>query len=601
MRAQTRKSSIVIALVLPVLVLAISWGAACLEPLPSLTTESMDLAAQASLGVAAALGTVYGLVLAAVIFTIQVHRQDDGGFMVIYLLRENWVNWGLGLLAGLIILSLSGPILHALSVSLSFVLLLIADAVLASLAVGWSLWLLASTIRYSGRRPFDAALDSFRLHVAFAVAIDEYVAELQDQFEKWGQRYGVEVQPWAGVFTRREHQPTIEFSVRPDRYVADAHPKALQRLAGIVDKHLPRWEAYVALQPGDSTTSQPALVLLGPDSQSASGGGRQGARAGTSSSGDEEIPKIAPATGRRIRRELKRVFAFGPEPQGQADVNRFYEQLGEQLARSAMQGDDLRLKQILGRLRTIARDWSRISKAGDPGAVPPWFRSSSQRFSGPLGFEPRQVVAKAVRSGDSSTAHEVVMFLAGCFADAVQLRNARMAYAAGDLLWVSYVDAARRGSVADQVASDIDTFLGTFGHMFESLHRPYTRTDQNATAEAYREEQPLVDQYLSVGLRLIKLAMERGRAQDAGQFFERLFERQLEHDGIEERGSKRAPSDETADLIFEYAMVLVAGWAVKILRGDERFPRAAARYVLHLAASRAPQRHQLVALWEFYR
>lgn len=520
-RAQTLGSAIFVSAAVPVVALAVAGASTHFDALSFSMAGSTDRAVQVCLGFATAIGAIYALVLAAIVFMLQFHRDDDGGFMVIYLLRESWTHWGLGLLAGLIIMNLIGPALLTLGLPLSFAPLLMTNGLLVPVAFGWSLWLLSSTIRHSGRRPFDSALDSFRLHVMYAATMDEHITALQERFKNRLEPGGLTLQPWAAFPNDWDAAPAIEFELPPNRNVVDINLRALLELEMLVDEFLADWRVYLTLGPGDTTTSHPGLVLKRYEAQREVGGGRRADQLGSIGDGGDAV-ELDPDVRRRVQRAFRRTFRLGVQSMGANDLNIFYERLGEQLARAAKDGEDLRLRQILDKLRTIAHDWSRLSQKGDPGTAPPWFRSSPQSFAGPLGFDPREVVTKAVQSGDPDTVHAVVMFLAGCFADSLRLRNVAMAHATGTLLCISYARSIKKPSLAKRVASDLDGMLWTFATMLKSL--PHSMRSPAQAVAAYREERPVVEQYLQVALQAIKTAMERGRTRDAVHFVERLYE-----------------------------------------------------------------------------
>jgi cytochrome bd-type quinol oxidase subunit 2 len=137
------------------------------------------------LTVAQVMGGVYSILLAVIVFSVQLHaqREDESAFMVRYLNRKHGVFWVAAAAVGVTLVNASVPLGRSLGLSINLPTLLVFDLVAVPATLLLSLWLLTMTIRDATAPTFDSTLEPFKRDLTLAIASDQFGAAMASEFQ----------------------------------------------------------------------------------------------------------------------------------------------------------------------------------------------------------------------------------------------------------------------------------------------------------------------------------------------------------------------------------------------------------------------------------
>lgn len=610
-RHHTAGKALGVAIAVWVLPLLVSCIAACGHATPSddAALRQIDGSLSSVLTIAQVMGGVYAILLAVVVFSVQLHaqRDDESAIMVRYLVRMHSVYWVSALAVGLTLANASVPLLYACGLPLNLRVFMYVDLPAIGLTLIWSLWLLTLTIRHATASTYDTTIGEVREDMMRVIAADQYHADIFDAFEKALANTRVHYSSFAFATSRQSTRWKAQFPLLPLSYVRDINLDALRELNDLLSP-LPREiDVELTAGPGEAIDQTAALVIScqRPRVQqpSPSGGDEDEIESAHQSARPAAVVAeefLTENRRREIQRLLTAMFVPGSPPvAATAELNEFLERLRDRLLSLAKEGSFVRFEATLGRLHGLVKYWAGIATDMDPGAAPRWFRDSRQQFAGPLAVELREVVIKAVESEDKDLTEAILRFLMDVAYAGLISKHLRLLDEGCRFLSLAYFVGIRsektKSLVARQLDSDLHSLLMSFAARRASSHDDETN-DLRAT---YAEEQPRLDRVLALGLGLLRSALDEGRQEDVEHFFERLFQhREFRHRSS--HAAPRQPTEETPESVHDFVLLVVVGWAANVLTSGAPESRGAAEAVLAEAKKLLPPRHELIGLWELY-
>jgi hypothetical protein len=521
---------------------------ACWAPqAPKEETDGLAAVA-ASLGdVAGAVGGISAILFAAVVFGLEFHGGTLGkaSFFIRYLARRH----GVVPLAALALAEVAANATVAMLGSHRFpraaAAMATANLVLIPGALLATLWLFrAMVVSVAGDFFRDDLLPALEWEYARAADEQEHAAELAKAYGRLLEQLGVTLSPFARLDGLRTAATVVRLQDLFEEESADgeildvnvpflAHAVRVLRSAG--------GEVYTDAQPGRSLRGA-AFWASG---------------AGTLSVGALEnlrgVLREAIVIGRRSHSDLPEVLdRFGATLVAQAAHDD-----AEQLARALEVAQRL-LELQLDRASAPALSW--MGLAGQH----PYFK----------------MAAAAAASGDASKVSAVVSFARRAMLRTHKHRNERLFTVFGQVIEVAYWRAARRAELADRVGEEVDDLLGTTVFAMHLLDRTATTTTVSSAAAALagtissvvadvEKEAPFVYAYVLAVLRLVRAAVDLGRARDAENFHHRLFQWDEYHRARSEARYNRSGLPRgvaEAVQVHQSAELVLAGWCVRKLR-----------------------------------
>jgi hypothetical protein len=475
--------------------------------------------------------------------------------------------------------------------------MLVLDLLVVPGAFIFSLRLVCKVIQDAGTSNFENtlplignAMRSLAVRTAYDdVLVDAYEKALIDAHIGYG------AAAWYDF--SREGETREEVLVRGSGIVRDVDLVRLRRLGSLLSALGTGITVELSVRPGDRLGPEAMLVIR---RKRASKPGDHKPDLPNVPSGLDAAPGgIVPAASRgSLAKALRGLFltrsASAALP---GDIRKFLTRMGAEMFRLARDAKAVELTHALGEFERLVEGWLEIRRAVAPKAAVPAARASflapDRRFGGPLEIDCYDLMRWAASSKDPETCRAVVGCYGRCVGSAKDARQQREYQHFLDVLGFGYSISTPYDALRDAVGAEVDRYLGSILRSFAS---GWTCSQ---TADEALADKPYLLAALSLCLALIRSAIEAGDTKHGVFFFERLVEHQR-FAGAARRRTHRAPTQESAQTIYDYAVLALYAWAVHFRRNKGGDSAESARELAGRARGYLPTREGLVALWELY-
>jgi hypothetical protein len=538
--------------------------------------------------IAQVMGGVYGILLAVVVFSVQLHaqREDENAFLVRYLIKKHHVEWLLAAAIAATVTNGVTPLLRSLGAHVELRVILVVDVVLVPVTLVWSLLVIAKALKEASARTIDITSDELNRSLARVIAIDRRNLALHQKLDNELKDARLTYDPgrawWPSLFPRFR----AEFALPVGRYVEDVRVRRLDELLKVIGELPPDLSAFITLRPGRTTDSAPALVVEREDPAARATPVVRGRTA--------DALKLPCEVQSRIKRSLVKLFIYGRRDSGPSDLNEYFDRIGERLVSLSKDGTSAQFAQLLDRLELQVIQWSRWTSDLEVGIHPRWLRDGSQQFNGPLAFDLYAMVRNAVASSDRDKLRAVAQFAFTIIGSGFRSHNLRLASHGADLFAFIYEYGTDFPELADEAGFQVDSLMHS---IFIQLNSRTPISEDDAITD-FRSEVPYLSIALHISFRLLAHAMKSDRTRDALNFYDRIFEyRRFSHYDHHEF-SEEPPRQEDVNTLHDYMKIAIVGWALRLLEANLDLPAAVA--VLDRALKAAGPRHRSIAIWELY-
>ena len=547
---------------------------------PHLTGRVVETA----MGLAAVLAGIAGFLLAAFIFLIgsQTDQAGDLRPLVAYVLKRDGLTFDAAFVVGTIGAISTVAILVAIGLPVVPTAAYAVCLALALLSLGIALWHLGKMVLQSTDDIHPAIRSAFLPLVDDVLDADEYMESLRPVYMKKLRESGLigNIPSHLLGFARREN--LIEFKLSGIGFLWDVSLGKLRKLQELLEPYRDDWEFEVMVEPGNITSGTDALLMQRKVQPADSKPPPNGTGTG-----------VATPDRARIQAALDQAFIIQPRTE---HVGTTFSEAVTSLLRSAATaaktGDpDLlqRRLEIFGDL--LARWRSRSGKtAGFFG------RAAPESFLFPpsirVAFNP--VVRAAADSRDGDTVSKLGQFFVGQVGFLFEQSDRPALAEMCGLVAMAYSACAIKWEKTPEKQREINNI---FGWLCVRLTLPI-QTGGTLSGEQRSEMAELV---IAGVARMIKAAIDLGRADDAETFFTQLYPDPDHYVPRSDRGDGTTEMDKIGD-ILDYACIGIAGWCVRRItqtpRAEEAV-RGAASAVLAKCVQRLRSAGWLLGIWEW--
>lgn len=275
------------------------------------------------------------------------------------------------------------------------------------------------------------------------------------------------------------------------------------------------------------------------------------------------------------------------------DLRQFLKRLGTMLAVLARDGQHVQLKTRFEDYHKLLEAWLDIAPPESPPPDRLRFLSLVDRFGGPLEIDMYEIARAAALSDDSSTVVVVAdQILHGAFACLRQDQPRLMEDLLKALVHL-YYQCIDRKDLANAIGHRLDSGLHSL--FFAMRSRNFDTSERD---EANPSDTATLDAILRFSIELTHAAIRHEQNQHATFFVERIFEHR------KHRHRHQIPNKPVVlepEVLFDYVAIVLAGWALHILRSNVPSNPDAARAVLNAALAQVPSAPVLLAEWELLR
>lgn len=411
-------------------------------------------------------------------------------------------------------------------------------------------------------------------------AIDEeiYHAGLIKEYEKALADVGLRYSCGAGMLDLDPVTP-VKFTLPGKWQVTDVKLTGLRDLAAYIHARCPDYEGVVAVGPEDVLDNTVVFVL----SARRDDHGRQ----------QRDTQTVPGEYRHEIGRMLRRIFRMGRVRK--RDVVGVLADFEKTIVSQARHDRADQLERSLGVLEQLIE--LRLEREDS------WERHQSfrrQRLADNLeGHEYYEMVSNAVESGDREKVSALLVFACPMMRLAVRRINPSLYHRAGEMIVAVYYRAIEGTELADYVGDYLDNVvLTSLSSQFEYAHSAWRLDPPKIAAQT-----PVLMVDLAWRLKLMRAALEAGRANDATNFQDRLF-RWDEHSGKRfadpHEESNIPPELREASDLLSYATIITAAWCLHLI--ERNYEHAdTAKAVFQRCASDLGSREHLLRLWEAVR
>ncbi len=544
----------------------------------------------------AVVGTVVAMLVTALAFVL-TPRQDEGRLKFFpFFVAKHHVFLLLGVASGIVaadgLMLALAPVVPAGTVRVALYIHVATLPFCLYVVLRFATLVTASSDWESVRPVVRSALRAIAVH-------EDHKELMATRYEEQLEGCGVQFEPTAwyrGLLQRRG--PRLEFPLGGAGEIRDIDLMALRQIgAAVRDLAMPvGLIAEVTVGPGGRLGPHAMLVLRQQDPPLSRT--TVASTPASDDSGEANAFEVPERLKRSIEGAVRRLaLSRGDTATPWPTVQTLFQRLEVALLDHARARNGPRIEQAFDELSDIYDDWYDVATAG---AFPESGDAWSDRFNRAIGIDLYKPLRTVVATGDAEAYAAFVHGVSKCLYRALQAKRLHAYARLGDVLASAYSLGAESEPLAKLAGEVFDAVLHHQLTPFRCRERAFGAKDEVEHAASEEEEAPFLDVALRLNLAVIRAAMERGREKDADNFVHRL----VDHDITPPerfRFEPRAPTTKSAGTLHHYALILVVGWAVRLLREHDERSHPACQAAIGRAVAALPGQHELVGIWELYR